>query len=120
MLSKEAYILAEVLGKDTPEVRALVAAANNPDLAPAVHELLRGLARRRGLNPDDLPRFGLPQGLSTSDFVIGTAMSGDVVGEEVGLSARDLSSHVGIFGITSSGKTTLVKLLLLGFTGKRT
>ena len=119
MLSKEDYVLTEVLGRNTPEVQALMAAAANPDMAPAVHEMLRSLARERGWNPDDPPRFALPQGISPSDFVVGTAMSGDVVGEEVGLAEADLSSHVGIFGTTASGKTTLVKLLLLGFTGKR-
>jgi hypothetical protein len=118
MLSKESYILVELLGRDTPQVQALVAAAANPDLAPQVHEMLRSLARQRGYDPDHLPAFAIPSDLSPSDFVIGTARSGDVVGGEVGLAEPDLSSHVGIFGTTSSGKTTLVKLLLLGFTGK--
>ena len=45
MLSKEAYILTEVLGKDDPQVRALVAAAANPGMEGPVHEMLRSLAR---------------------------------------------------------------------------
>jgi hypothetical protein len=120
MLSKEDYILAELLGRNLPEVRALVAAAANPDMAPAVHEMLRSLARQRGWNPDDPPRFALPQGMSESDFIVGTAMSGDVAGEDVGLSEVDLPSHIGVFGQTAVGKTTLVKLILLAFTGERT
>jgi len=116
MLNKEDYVLTEVLGRDTPEVQALMAAAANPGMEGAVHEMLRGLARQRGWNPDDPPRFALPQGMSPSDFVIGTAMSGEVAGEEVGLSVGDLTSHLGIFGITFAGKTTLVKLLLAEFT----
>ena len=118
MLKKETDIFVELLGKDDPQVRALVAAASNPGMEGAVHEMLRSLARQRGFNPDDPPRFALPQGISPSDFVIGSAMSGGVVGEEVGLAEGDLPSHIGIFGTTASGKTTLVKLLLLGFTGK--
>jgi hypothetical protein len=118
MLNKEDYILTEVLGKDDPQVRALVAAASNPGMEGAVHEMLRSLARQRGWNPDDPPRFALPQGISPSDFVIGTAMSGDVVGEEVGLAEGDLSSHCGVFGTTSSGKTTLVKVLIHAFKEK--
>ena len=118
MLSKEDYILVEVLGKDDPRVRALVAATANPDLAPQVHEMLRSLARLRGYDPDHLPAFAIPSDLSPSDYPVGVAMSGDVVGGEVGLAEVDLPSHVGVFGTTSSGKTTLVKLLLLGFTGK--
>jgi hypothetical protein len=118
MLSKEDFILVELLGKDTPQVQALVAAAASPDLAPHVHEMLRSLARRRGYDPDHLPAFAIPRDLSPSDYPVGVAMSGDVVGGEVGLAEGDLPSHVGVFGTTSSGKTTLVKLLLLGFTGK--
>jgi DNA helicase HerA-like ATPase len=118
MLPKEDFIVVEVLGKDDPQVRALVAAASNPGMEGVVHEMLRSLARQRGIDPDAPPRFALPQGISPSDFVIGSAKSGDVIGEEIGLSEADLPSHVGVFGTTSSGKTTLVKVLLLGFTGK--
>ena len=118
MLNKEDFILVELLGRDTPQVQALVAAAANPDLAPHVHEMLRSLARLQGHDPDHLPAFAIPHDLSPSDYPMGVAMSGDVVGGEVGLAEPDLSSHVGIFGTTSSGKTTLVKVLLLGFTGK--
>jgi hypothetical protein len=120
MLSKEDFIMVELLGRNTSEVQALVAAAANPDMQGAVHEMLRSLARQRGFNPDDPPRFALPQGMSASDFVVGTAMSGDVYGEEVGLSEIDLPCHTGVFGMPAVGKTTLVKMLLLGFTGKRT
>jgi len=118
MLSKESFILAELLGRDSPQVQALVAAAANPDLAPHVHEMLRCLARQRGYDPDHLPAFAIPRDLSPSDYPVGVALSGDVVGGEVGLAEDDLPSHIGIFGTTASGKTTLVKLLLLGFTGK--
>jgi DNA helicase HerA-like ATPase len=118
VLSKEDYVLAELLGKDSPEVKALVAAAANADMQPAVHEMLRSLARQKGFNPDDLPRLALPQEISESNYVIGTAMSGDVVGEEVGISEVDLHSHIGVFGMTATGKSTLVKLLLMAFLKK--
>ena len=110
--------LLDVLGRDRPEVKALIAAANVPNMGPAVREMLLSLVRQEGWNPDDPPRFVLPRDISASDFVVGTAMSGDVAGQEVGPSEADLPSHVGIFGITASGKTTLVKLLLHAFTGK--
>jgi len=118
MLSKESYILVELLGRNSPEIRALVAAATNPDLASHVHEMLRSLAMQQGYDPDHLPAFAIPRDLSPSDYPMGVAMSGDVVGGEVGLAEGDLPSHIGVFGTTASGKTTLVKLLLLGFTGK--
>lgn len=118
MLGKEDFILAELLGRDLPEVQALVAAASNPGMQDSVHEMLRSLARQRGFNPDDLPKFALPKGISESDYVVGTAMSGDVVGEKVGISEADLPSHIGVFGMTATGKSTLVKLLLCAFMGK--
>jgi len=119
VLSKEDYVLTELLGKDSPQVQALVAAANNPNMEGPVHELLRCMSRQRGFNPDDLPRFALPQGMSESDYVIGTAMSGDVVGEEIGPSEIDLSSHIGVFGQTAVGKSTMVKLLLNSFMNRK-
>lgn len=119
MLGKEDYILVELLGKDTPQIKALVAAASNPGMEGAVHEMLRSLARQMGFNPDDPPKFALPQGISESDYVVGTAMSGDVVGEDVGISEVDLHSHIGVFGMTATGKSTLVKLLLNSFMNRK-
>ena len=118
MLDTGDHALIELLGQDTPEVRALVAAAGAPGMGDAVHEMLRSLARQGGWNPDDPPRFALPRGLSPSDYPVGTAMSGDVAGGEVGPSEEDLHSHIGVLGQTGTGKTTVVKLMLLEFTGK--
>jgi len=118
MLSKEDYVLTELLGRESPQVKALVAASANPGMEGAAHEMLRGLARQRGWDPDDLPRFALPQEISESDYAIGTAMSGNVVGEEIGPSEIDLPSHIGVFGMTNTGKSTLVKLLLCAFMEK--
>jgi hypothetical protein len=111
-------LLLDLLGRDRPEVKALIAAATVPNMGPAVREMLRGLVRQEGWNPDDPPRFALPRDLSPSDYPLGVAMSGDVAGQEVGPSEADLPSHLGVFGITASGKTTLVKLLIHAFTGK--
>jgi hypothetical protein len=118
MLSKEDYVLTELLGRESPQVKALVAASANPGMESAAHEMLRGLARQRGWDPDDLPRFALPREISVSDYAIGTAMSGNVVGEEIGPSEIDLPSHIGVFGMTNTGKSTLVKLLLCAFMEK--
>lgn len=119
MLKKEAYILVEVLGKDDLQVRALVAAAANPGMEGAVHEMLRSLVRQRGWDPDNPPAFALPRGLSPSDYPVGVAMSGDVAGEEVGPAEADLMGHIGVFGQTGTGKTTLVKLLISSFLAAR-
>jgi hypothetical protein len=118
VLSRENYILVELLGRDSPQVKALTAAAGMPGMEGAAREMLRGLVRQGGWNPDDLPRFALPRNLSPSDYLIGTAMSGDVAGAEVGLAETDLHGHFGIFGQSGSGKTTAMKMLLLDFAGK--
>lgn len=115
MLTKEESVWAELLGKDSPEVKALVAAAN---AGMDVHEMLRSMVRQKGWDPDDPPKFSLPRDISKSDYIIGTAMSGDVVGEEVGLSQIELSSHLGVFGLSSVGKSTMVKLSILEFLKK--
>lgn len=115
MLSKESYVLVKLLGEDDPQVRAIVAAASIPGMEAATHEMLRSLARGRGYDLENLPAFGLPRNLSPSDFVIGTAMSGNVVGEEVGLAEGDLASHCGVFGMVATGKTTLVRILICAF-----
>lgn len=116
MLDKESYILVEVLGRDDPKVQSLIWAAKDPSRRDAVRNMLRNLVRQRGWDPDDPPKFALPRDISESDYVVGTAMSSDVLGKEVGPSDVDLHSHIGIFGMTSTGKSTLVKLLLLEFT----
>ena len=118
MLPKQDYILAQLLGPDTPQVQALIAAASVSEMSDAVHLMLRNLAQQEGWDPDDLPRFVLPRDIPSSDHILGVAMSGDVASEEVGLSEIDLRSHVGLFGLTDSGKTTVAKIILLSFTGK--
>ncbi len=84
-------------------------------MEPAVHEMLRSLVRQRGFNPDDPPKFSLPQDITQSDYIIGTAMSGDVVGNDIGISDSDLHSHIGVFAQTAAGKTRLVWLLIAAF-----
>ena len=116
MLSKEDFVLTELLGKDSPQVQALVAAAN---AGMDVHEMLRSLARQKGYDPDDPPKFSLPNDITQSDYVIGMAMSGDIVGDDIGPSDIDLPSHIGVFGMTATGKSTLVKLLLNSFMNRK-
>ena len=110
------YIWAELLGRDNPKVQSLFWAKNDPKMRNVAESMLRNLVRKEGWDPDDPPKFVLPRDTSPSDYVVGTAISGDVLGDDIGPSDADLDSHIGIFGMTSVGKTTLVKLLLVAFT----
>ena len=115
MLDKETFNLAELLGHDDPKVQALTWMARDPQNAEDVRQLLRGLCRDRGIDPDDLPAFGMPKGLSPSECPIGRAKCGNVLGEAVGPSAADFKGHIGVFAATGQGKSTLVKMILETF-----
>ena len=121
-MDREIYILAELLGRDDPKVKSLVwTAGRNPKMQGMVRNLLRSLARARRIDPDNLPVFGMPDdSLSSSDYPLGRAKCGEALGEEVGLSQEDLQGGgIGFFGIAGLGKTTLVKLFILHFLGKK-
>ena len=120
MLDRESYVLVQLLGPEDPQVQALVWAMRDPKMRDSALTMLRGLARERGIDPDDPPVFGMPNGLSQSDYPLGQAKCGDMVGEEVGLSREDIQAvgGIGIFGTSGLGKTTLVKIFILKFLGK--
>ena len=116
MLSKNGWILSQILGSQNPTVESLVWAAQNSEMQQTAEELLEGLARSRGVDPQNPPAFGLPVGLSPSDYPVGWAKCGELLGDEVGPSDQDLLGHGGVFGVSGLGKTTLIKLILIGFT----
>jgi len=121
MLDKETDILVELLGRDDPKVQALLWAARDPKMQGAVRNMLRNMARQQGWDPDDPPAFALPRRISTSDYPLGRAKCGELVGEEVGLSQKDIDAGggIGIFGISGVGKSTLTKVFILNFLGKK-
>ena len=115
MADSRAQALAELLGRDNPAVRSLDWAKHDPTMRSAAEQMRENMVRQAGWDPNDLPKFKLPRDISASDYSIGTAVSGSVMGQEIGLSEEDLSSHIGVFGMTSTGKTVLVQLLIVAF-----
>ena len=120
MLDRKFYILVQLLGPDDPEVKALLWAMRDPKMREHAQVMLESLARQRGIDPENPPAFGLPRGLSPSDYPLGCAKCGEMVDEEVGLSQEDIQAGggIGIFGISGNGKSTLVRILILNFLGK--
>ena len=119
--SDELDLYAKLLNLDQSEYIKLIGPARrNSKLAATVKRFLRLRLLREGINPDDPPPIGMPHGLSPTDYPLGCAKCGEVVGEEVGLSQEDIQAGggVGVFGISGTGKSTLVKIFLLKFSGK--
>ena len=114
-MDRDLYMMAEILGEDDEQVRSLLWMANDAAMIATVKTLMQNLVRQKGWDPQNLPKFKLPRSMSKSDYIIGKAVSGNVTGDDVGPSHDELDSHIGIFGQTGYGKTTLVKLLLLAF-----
>jgi len=119
MLDNELYAMFELL-KDDPEARSLLwAVSQDPQIKETVRILLRNRIMEMGWDPNDLPKFGLARDISPSDYLVAKVISDKVLGEDIGPSEEDLDSHIGIFGLTGIGKSTLSKLLLIAFTKKQ-
>jgi len=117
VLDQQTFILVRVLGEDDPQVRSLLWAANRPHMRDAVPGMVRALCRERGIDPDNPPAFGLPAGLPPPAYPLGRAKCGNVLGGPVGPGDGDLRGHIGFFGATGMGKSTLVRLFILAFAG---
>ena len=117
-MDRDTYILVELLGRNDPQVQALLRASADPNFKDVVPTLLRTMCMKRGIDPDNPPAFGMPDGLSPSDYPLGRAKCGKTLGEEVGLAQVDFQQPIGVVGAAGAGKSTLVKLLILSFTGK--
>jgi hypothetical protein len=111
VLSKEDYTLIESLDQNSPEVRALVYATNNPDMENAAREMLRNLARRKGIDPDNLPVFRPVHQLPPGQLHIGRVIKCDTAGPEFYLSENVITQHIGIFGHNGTGKSFLAMSL---------
>lgn len=109
-MDRATYILAELIGRDDPEVRSLVWAANNPSMRSAVPGLMRSLAYRRGIDPDNPPAFGFSDDLQGGDLILGRVKVGDNLHQSVGLADKGKSpGHTAIVGQSERGKSVLAK-----------
>jgi len=120
MNDRLSYILSRLIGPDDPQVKALLWSERDPKMRELVPGMFRNLAMQHGIDPDNPPAFGHPRGISRSDWPLGRSKCGDIPGEEVGPSRDDVNAGggIGVFGISGVGKTTLIKMFMLSFTGK--
>jgi len=104
VLTKEDSILIELLGKDLPQSKALVAAAN---AGMDVHEMLRSMTKQKGIDPDNPLVFRPVRQLPPGQLHIGKVLQGDTAGPELTLSEKIIPQHTGIFGHNGTGKSFL-------------
>jgi len=110
MLRSDIYRMTLILGRQKPEVAALIRKLErNPRYEGRVRQRLRRMCREKGIDPDNLPEFGLPDEINAGTLQLGRAKLGERLCQTAGLVLEDLSAHVGIFGQVRIGKSTLVK-----------
>jgi len=102
--------LARVLGLSEAEHRRLIGPARrNPKLRATVERLLRLRVLRESLDPDDLPAFGALQELPDGDIGRFFVLLGNQRRGEFGIPLGGAEGHLGVFGQTGSGKSTLIR-----------
>jgi len=114
MYPDKSFMLAELLGENSPEVKAIEWAKHDPKMRGCVDALLAGLARQRGINPDKgrLPAFGFADDLQTGDYRLGRLKVGDMLCQVVGLADKGQPpGHTLIVGRSKIGKTRLAQYI---------
>lgn len=108
--------LAELVGRDDPEVTVLVENARmflrSRDSA---YRILLGLAKSKGLNLGKELAFGLPTDLPGEGLKIGDIMIGDSAHGECRISKGELPGNVGVFGGAGTGKSSVAGHLCEGW-----
>jgi len=111
-MNREIDTMADFLGRDNPEVCRLLRTAQDPNWQGFVLRSFRRMCRSRyGVDPDNLPAFPPVRDLPSGKLVIGRVLNGDSEGATVAIPADQLCRHVGIFGQSGSGKTSLAKAI---------
>lgn len=105
--------LADFLDRDDPQVaRILWAAHHTSGMRGAACDALRRLCKTgAGVNPDNLPAFGLVRELPPGEIVLGHVLNGDARGPVFALPSSILTQHVGVFSASGAGKSVLVRHL---------
>lgn len=102
--------LAELAGRDDPEVQKIVENANRyPAFRESCERILLAKCRRRGVNLGKKPVFDIPEELPESGLELGQVMLGDNPAGTYRHPDTLLPGNQGVFGASGSGKTSVVR-----------
>ncbi len=101
--------LAALIGTKDPRVRRLVENAKRyPRARESAERLLLAMCRRQGIDLGEEPVFDVPAELSEEGILLGDVLRGDHPAGKYRHPLSELGGHIGVFGTTGSGKTSLV------------
>jgi len=106
--------LAKLLDEDDPAVqKGLTIVRISPGRTTQIRNAFLWRLWLRGYRLDKLPAFPPVRASVQGLLVIGRAIDGERLGQEVGPSLKELRTPVLFSGITGTGKSTLVMILAL-------
>jgi hypothetical protein len=108
--------LADLIGRDDPEVALLVENANlYPGSRDGALKILQAMLKEKGLNAGKRYAFGAPSVMPGNGRLLGHALCGDVPHGPYLHPAAELPGNMGVFGGCGTGKSSLVGLLCEGW-----
>jgi len=107
---------ARLLGRERPDVRRLLhTARTHPKLSGAVLTHMRLLLRKQGLTPEEIPPFGPAETEIKDGVFAGAVMLGAEACGKLTIPVASFSEHTLVCGHSGSGKSYLIRLLLVQF-----
>lgn len=109
------HYLAEILGKERPEVRRMLQnAALNPHNIYLIQKHMMLMLRKKGFDLSDLPLFSLnlPEGIDQGGIFLGNILFGEKHVGKMLVPVESFVLHTLIAGITGIGKSFLIKLIV--------
>jgi hypothetical protein len=115
MSMNELYYLAEILGKERPEVRRMLQnAALNPQNVYIIQKHMMLLLKKRGFDLADLPQFSLnlPEGIDLGGIFAGNVLFGNMIAGKLSVPVESFAEHTLVCGHSGSGKSFLIRLIV--------
>lgn len=111
----EVHYLADILGRERPDVRRLLqnASLNHQNIYIIEKHMLLKL-KKMGIDLSELPQFSLnlPGNMSKDGIFIGYIMFGNKIIGELIIPVESFLEHTSIFGHSGCGKSYLIKMII--------